>query len=111
MFRGRHLSRVQQFGLELSLILEQRDKAKDYFDRLKFALVSPLTFATLFPEWVKEPEPEEEEVVDDLDDTEGEWKFTQKVTPEEAERVIKEMMATSSGRVTGDKVVGQDGWM
>lgn len=115
--QGLHLSPVQATAVEITLIADERLKAKDFFERFKMAVVSAdpqMWLPRMFPEWVKAPE--ESTVVEDtedldLSDTEGEWIFEdQNVTAEEAERVFAQALAEGGGNLTLDDVPEDEGW-
>jgi hypothetical protein len=102
--QGRHLSSVQEFGLQILHIADAREKRNDFDERLKIALVGhdpayfiPRVFKELAePAKVREARVEDLELVEvpmapdeDLSDTEGMWRFTGDVTQEEAERIMR----------------------
>lgn len=101
--KGRRLSAVQEYGLQILYITDARLKKEDFEERLKIALVGfdpphflPRVFPKISePEKVRKAKVEDQEVVEalspdeDLSDTEGTWRFTSDVTQEEAEEIMR----------------------
>lgn len=86
---------MQQYGLELLLDCDERDKAEDLIERLKLSLVAnnPDQFIeTILPGVKREAEVDEmgeDEIDDMLDDTVGEWDFTQsEISAQEAQSIL-----------------------
>lgn len=99
---------------------DERIKARDFADRLKLALVAhdPGTWVKrVFPNWVNppaaNPEGEEVEYLDEVtdDDLQGgsEWRFQERISPEEAEKILAEMTANPKGKFGMDELE-QEGW-
>lgn len=87
-------------------------------DRFKLALVShdPVWIEKMFPDWSK-PKPEGEveveylKEVSDADlDQPGEWRFQEKVSPEEAEKILAEMARRPGGSFGLDDM-DDEGWV
>ena len=94
--------------------MEERLKVTDFVERFKLAVVTanPVEWVPrMFPQWTARQEPEPEDDLD-LSDTEGEWVFEDTdVTPEEAERVLREMTAEPGGVIGFDDLPDdEDGW-
>lgn len=121
--QGKSLSRVQSFALELLLVGKERVKARELVESFKLALVAhdPGTWIKqMFPDWIADTEeagdqPQVEyiqEVKDeDLMDTEGEWRFEKRISPEEAERVLAEMSRNPQGSFGVDEMDDDEGWI
>lgn len=105
---------VQEYALEVSLILEERQKVSDFRDRLKMALVAhdPEVYSRrMFPDWfTSESGPKIEVPVEDFhpDATEGEWKFTSEANEEEVMDVLRSL-GQIPVRIGGDEVL-DGGW-
>lgn len=101
--KGRYLSPVQEYGLQILYVTDARLKAEDFNERLKIALVShdpPHFLPRVFPQItepskVRKARVEDEEIIEslspdeDLSDTEGTWRFTSDVTQQEAEEIMR----------------------
>lgn len=101
--QGLHLSPVQDAAVELLLIAEERLKAESFSERFKMAVISadPVRWVPeMYPQWVKNSEPEEEVGVEDFDlADDGDpttWVF-EDVDPQEAVRTLEEMTAQRGG--------------
>lgn len=94
---------MQDNSLDLVMLLDRRDQAREFDRRFKLAVVSanPGRYVRqMFPEWFP---PEEVGADDDLADTSGTWKFESTPSPEEAERILAQMLAEPTGVLTGDE--------
>lgn len=97
------------------LILEQREKAQSFADQYRLAAVSadPARYTKLmFPEWWASAKSgdEEEDPYEVLEDTAGTTlKFSDSISQEDAEAVLREFMANPTISVGGDEVSG-GGW-
>jgi hypothetical protein len=103
---------VQDWALDLMMALEGKERRERQIDDVKRALLTsrPEMAKDLFPEWfVDDGEGPEErsrtgaERVDNLDlsDTTGEMFFEGKVSQEQAEKVLQQMLAHPEGVLTG----------
>jgi hypothetical protein len=106
---GKHLSPVQWAAIELMLVLEAKEKAEAFTDDFRLAAVSadPARFVPLmFPEWMNKDEEvrtsEDAEAI--IEGTSGSFKFTEQITPEEAERALAEMLANPVGTLSADDI-------
>lgn len=102
---------MQEFGLQLLMLDEQRDERDAFVERFKLALVAhdpPHFIPKVFPELLGgKPEPAvapdavEVEVApdEDLSDTVGAWRFTDTPTPEEAEALMAQFMSVPNGHL------------
>lgn len=102
MLQGRHLSPVQAFASELALVIEQRAASFDFADRFKLAVVAadPGHYTRLmYPDWFTD---EVKEVEDEEDEEGATLVFTEEVTPEDAERIVQELLAERGGSLTGE---------
>src|SRR5690606_29158210 len=119
----KRLSRVQAVAMEILLVSQERRKARDFVDRFKLALVGndPGTWVDkVFPDWAvpktENPSPSYVQYVDevteeDLIDTEGEWRFKEVISPEEAERVLAEMARNPKGSFGVDELGEDEDWV
>jgi hypothetical protein len=98
------------------MVAEAREKSWLMGEEFKRAIISadPGRFIPLmYPEWGVKTD--QDITDDDIRESEGEWKFKDTaVTPEEAERLLTELMASNVISLTGDDVLGSDdedeGW-
>ncbi len=110
-------------GLELLLLDKERIKVRDFVDRFKLALIAhdPNTWVEeMFPEWVDKSTDDEGQTVEyikevsdhDLMSPEGgEWRFEEKVTPEEAEKILAEMTQNPQGSFGIGDMEDDEGWV
>jgi hypothetical protein len=102
---------------------KERIKVREFVDQFKLAMVGhdPATWVTkMFPNWPT-PENDSEKIVqveyldevsdEDLMDTGGEWRFREKISPEEAERVLAEMARNPRGSFGVDEIDDDEGWI
>lgn len=86
------------------LYLDEYQKASDFMDQFKLAIVAidPVkNTRMMFPHWFTEELVVEQVRADEtLEDTTGEWKFTDPVSPQDAEQVMKDMLQNGQGRIT-----------
>ena len=84
--------------------MEERLKVTDFVERFKLAIVSanPSEWVPrMFPQWASPGAESSEDL--DLDSIEGEeLVFTEQVTPEEAEELLREMTANPGGVIGFD---------
>jgi hypothetical protein len=107
---------VQRAALWLMLQREDRDRAKEFFDQLRFALIShdPVQFSELIyndPQFSPSPTGERVGIApeEDLTDTQGEWDFSEGLSPDEAMKVLSGLQTETSFLVTPPDE-GSDEW-
>ncbi len=109
---------VQEYALDLVILAEARSKTEERMEQFKLAMISydPKFIKVMYPEWAKKVEENkvEREVTEaDLEDTTGEWKFTDQVSPEDAEAILQSFLTNPTGSFTGADLGAHDeeGWM
>lgn len=108
LLRGRHASRVQQFGLAILLAQEQHERSQEFLDRFKMALISnnPAFIESAYPEIYKEEQKryvEETDIEDLLTDTTGDWSFEESsISPEDAAKILSGGQTTMVREFTAD---------
>jgi len=85
------------------MVLEAKQRSLDFIDRWKLALIAhdPDRFTSVvFPEWMEQKATIATEK--DLEDSEGMWRFGEDIDAKDAESILEQMVADSSGTMTMD---------
>lgn len=110
LLTGKHLSRVQEYALDLLMIAEARDNSRKMTEEFKRAILSadPGRFIPLlYPEWAVKGDADITD--EDLVESEGEWKFeTTNFDPEDADAMLASLLADNTVTVTAEDVPEED---
>jgi len=105
LLTGKHLSRAQEFALDLILVSEAREQQQKMSDAFKLAVISadPGRYIPIvYPGWTSKTD---EEITDkDFKESAGDWTFTEGLDKQSVEETLDDLMAFTPTTLSAEEM-------